>query len=409
MFRFVAKLETLKTQDSKLKTQNSKLKKEGVILSYLFPTYNKWPVKVKEASGTTIVDDQGKKYLDFVAGIAVCNLGHCHPTVNEAIKNQLNKVSHVSNLFHIEGQEEVASLLVSHSSGDAVFFCNSGTEANEAAIKLVRKATGKKKIITFYQSFHGRTLGSLSATGQEKIHEGFTPLLQGFTYLPYNNSEALTEAVDSDVAAIFLEVIQGEGGVHEATDEFIETINYLKEKYNLLVVVDEVQTGIGRTGKAFGYQHYNLSPDIITVAKGLGNGFPVGGLIGKQHLIEAFGPGSHGSTFGGNPLAMAAAYSTVDTIFQESFLKDVEEKSGYFIENLKDALETSKVVKQIRGKGLMIGIECHQDVSSFISSLREKGLLVLNAGSNVLRLLPPLTVTYEEIDQALTMLKNELM
>ena len=384
------------------------MKKEGVNLSCLFPTYNKWPVKVKEAYGTTIVDDDGKKYLDFVAGIAVCNLGHCHPTVNEAIINQLNKVSHVSNLFHIEGQEEVANLLVSNSSGDAVFFCNSGAEANEAAIKLVRKATGKKKIITFQQSFHGRTMGSLSATGQEKIHKGFEPLLQGFTYLPYNDSEALTSTMGDDVAAIFLEVIQGEGGVHEATEQFIATINQLKEKYNCLVVVDEVQTGIGRTGKAFGYQHYHLSPDIITVAKGLGNGFPVGGLIGKKSLIDAFGPGSHGSTFGGNPVAMAAAYSTIQTVFQESFLKEIEEKSSYFFNSIKNVLSDCKAVKQIRGKGLMVGIECHQDVSLVISSLRDKGLLVLNAGPNVIRLLPPLTVTYDELDQAITMITAEL-
>lgn len=377
-------------------------------MSYLFPTYNRWPITVKEAKGTTIIDDQGKNYLDFVAGIAVCNLGHCHPVVNEAIINQVGKVSHVSNLFHIEGQEKVASLLVSHSSGDAVFFCNSGTEANEAAIKLVRKATKKEKIITFQQSFHGRTMGSLSATGQEKIHQGFAPLLSGFSYLPYNDSNALIEAVDESVAAIFIEVIQGEGGVHEISDQFVETINELKAKYNFLIVIDEVQTGIGRTGKPFAYQHYHLSPDIITVAKGLGNGFPVGGLIGKKHLIEAFGPGSHGSTFGGNPLAMAAALATLSLIFQEPFLKEVTEKSTYFLTNLTAALGSSSKVKGIRGKGLMIGIECYQDVSPVIISLRNKGLLVLNAGPNVLRLLPPLIVSYEEIKIAISMIKNEL-
>lgn len=376
-------------------------------MSNLFPTYNKWPITVKEANGTTLIDDNGKRYLDFVAGIAVCNLGHCHPHVNQAIKNQLDKVLHVSNLFHIEGQDDVANQLVSNSSGDLVFFCNSGTEANEAAIKLVRKATNKKKIITFYQSFHGRTMGSLSATGQDKIHQGFGPLLEGFTYVPFNDCDALKAVVDHEVAAIILEVIQGEGGVHEVTSEFIETINMLKEKHNLLVVVDEVQTGIGRTGKAFGYQHYNLSPDIITVAKGLGNGFPVGGLIGKQHLIEAFGPGSHGSTFGGNPLAMAAATATTETIFTEEFLNDVLDKGNYIFSKLKNAIQSS-IVKQVRGKGLMIGIECHQDVSSFISSLRDDGLLVLNAGPNVIRLLPPLTVSYKEIDQAVESIASVL-
>lgn len=377
-------------------------------MSYLFPTYNKWPIKVKEGHGTMLIDDEGKSYLDFVAGIAVCNLGHCHPDVNKAVKAQLDKICHVSNLFHIEGQEEVANQLATHSCGDAVFFCNSGTEANEAAIKLVRKASGKQKIITFYQSFHGRTMGSLSATGQEKIQQGFAPLLPGFTYLPFNDCQSLIDSCGEDVAAIFLEVIQGEGGVNEATEQFIETIIKLQKSYKVLVVVDEVQTGIGRTGKAFGYQHYPLSPDIITVAKGLGNGFPVGALIGKKHLIEAFGPGSHGSTFGGNPLAMAASLVTTRTIFQESFLDEVVQKGNYLMTKLNLVLQTSKIVKEIRGKGLMVGIECHCDVGGVITSLRKKGLLVLNAGQTVLRLLPPLTVSYEELDQALVMIEQEL-
>lgn len=378
-------------------------------MSYLFPTYNKWPITVKEAEGTTLIDDQGKSYLDFVAGIAVCNLGHCNPIVNEAVKEQLEKVLHVSNLFHIDGQEKVAQYLVENSSGDAVFFCNSGAEANEAAIKLIRKATGKSKIITFHQSFHGRTMGSLSATGQEKIHQGFAPLLEGFKYLPYNDCEALINEVDDNVAAVFLEVVQGEGGVREATATFIETINELKEKYSFLVVVDEVQTGIGRTGKAFGYQHYQFQPDIITVAKGLGNGFPVGGLIGKADLINAFGPGSHGSTFGGNPLAMAAAGATLKTVFEADFLNSVEEKGAYFFDKLTKSLQGANIVKEIRGKGLMVGIECDEDVSSFITSLREEGLLVLKAGPNVIRLLPPLTVSFEELDEAITKISQALV
>ncbi|MFN7251775.1 MAG: acetylornithine transaminase [Anaerobacillus sp.] len=377
-------------------------------MSSLFPTYNKWPITVQEAKGTTLIDNNGKRYLDFVAGIAVCNLGHCHPDVNEAIKNQLDKVVHVSNLFNIEGQEKVANKLVAHSSGDAVFFCNSGTEANEAAIKLIRKATGKLKIITFFQSFHGRTMGSLSATGQDKVHQGFAPLLEGFVYVPYNDCDALKSVIDGDVAAIFLEVIQGEGGVHEATREFIATINELKEKHNLLVVVDEVQTGIGRTGKPFGYQHYDLDPDIITIAKGLGNGFPVGGLIGKKHLINAFGPGSHGSTFGGNPLAMAAAYATIETIFCREFIDAVVEKGDYIFSKLQETLHSATIVKEVRGRGLMIGIECHEEVSTIISSLRENGLLVLNAGPNVIRLLPPLTVSEAEIDLAVELISLAL-
>lgn len=377
-------------------------------MSYLFPTYNRWQIKVKEAQGSTLIDDKGKKYLDFVSGIAVCNLGHCHPVVNQAIKDQLEKVVHVSNLFQIEGQEEAAKLLVSHSTGDAVFFCNSGAEANEAAIKLVRKHTGKKKIITFHQSFHGRTMGSLSATGQEKIHQGFGPLLEHFHYVPYNDPQALEEVVDEEVGAIILEVIQGEGGIHEATKPFIKMINDLQQKYELLVVVDEVQTGIGRTGKAFAYQHTNLSPDIITVAKGLGNGVPVGALIGKEKLIQTFQPGTHGSTFGGNPLAMAAAKATLQVIFEQSFLEDVQTKGTYFKKKLEQAVRTIAMVKEVRGTGLLLGIECYDDVAPCIVALQEEGLLVLNAGPKVLRILPPLTVSYEEIDKAIDLIIKQL-
>lgn len=368
-------------------------------MSYLFPTYARWDVTIKEAKGSWVTDVNDIKYLDFISGIAVCNLGHANEEVTNAVQEQLTKYWHMSNLFHQPIQEEVAKLLVETSDGDAVFFCNSGAEANEAAIKLARKHTGKTKIVTFLQSFHGRTFATMSATGQEKIQQGFGPLLEKFQYLPYNNVDALDE-LGNDVAAIMLEVVQGEGGVIPAEKEFIQKITETCKKIGALLIIDEVQTGIGRTGKPFGYQHYGVKPDIITSAKGLGSGLPVGAMIGQKSLIKTFQAGSHGSTFGGNPIAMAAAKVTLETIFEEEFLKEVEEKSNYLIGKLNSLVGKHPLVNEVRGKGLLIGIECKEQVSQLIDQLRNHKLLVLPAGPNVIRLLPPLTVSYEEIDTA---------
>ncbi|WP_078435215.1 acetylornithine transaminase [Metabacillus halosaccharovorans] len=368
-------------------------------MSYLFPTYARWDVTIKEAKGSWVTDVNDVKYLDFISGIAVCNLGHANEEVSNAVQEQLTKYLHMSNLFHQPIQEEVAKLLVEASDGDAVFFCNSGAEANEAAIKLARKHTGKHKIVTFLQSFHGRTFATMSATGQEKIQQGFGPLLETFQYLTFNNVEALDE-LGTDVAAIMLEVVQGEGGVVPADKEFIEKIAETCQKIGALLIIDEVQTGIGRTGKPFGYQHFGIKPDIITSAKGLGSGLPVGAMIGQKSLIETFQAGSHGSTFGGNPIAMAAAKVTLEKIFDEEFLKEVEGKSNYLIGKLNNLVGKHPLVNDVRGKGLLIGIECKEQVSEIINQLREQKLLVLPAGPNVIRLLPPLTVSYEEIDIA---------
>ncbi|NSL51484.1 acetylornithine transaminase [Calidifontibacillus erzurumensis] len=377
-------------------------------MSALFPNYARWDIEIVEGKGTKVIDKNGKEYLDFIAGIAVCNLGHRPPKVQKAIEEQLNKVWHVSNLFQASHQEGVAKLLTEHSVGDYVFFCNSGAEANEAAIKIARKHTGRHKIITFKQSFHGRTFATMTATGQEKIHSGFGPLLQEFIYLPYNDENAIEEAMNDEIAAVMLEVIQGEGGVNPGEDAFLKKCQQLCEKYGALFIIDEVQTGIGRTGKAFAYQHADLSPDIITVAKGLGSGFPVGAMIGKAHLKDTFSPGTHGSTFGGTPLAMAAAKATLEEIFQAEFLQQVREKSEYFLTKLNTELDNIPFVKQVKGKGLLLGIECDQDVSPFIEEIHKQGLLVLTAGPKVIRLLPPLTVSFEEIDQAVQILKQSL-
>lgn len=377
-------------------------------MSALFPTYNRFDISVASAEGTTITDDAGKEYLDFGSGISVCNLGHRHAAVQQAVEKQLKKYWHVSNLYHIPLQEKVAKQLTDHSAGTYVFFCNSGAEANEAAIKLARKATGKTKIISFEQSFHGRTFATMSATGQDKIKDGFGPMLQSFEYVPYNDLAALQEAVDDETAAVMLEVIQGEGGVVVGDTAFIKAVEKVCDEQGVLLIVDEIQTGLGRTGKPFAHQHYGISPDIITVAKALGNGLPVGAMIGKKELRDVFGPGSHGTTFGGNPLAMAAAQAVLTVIFQEAFLQDVEKKAIYLQEQLQATLGNLPIVQGIRGKGLMIGIVCRDDISSLIPEMIQKGLIVLQAGPNVIRLLPALTITEKDIDQAVHTLGETL-
>lgn len=377
-------------------------------MSSLFPTYNRWDVEIESGQGTKVKDNTGKEYLDFVSGIGVTNLGHRHPKVQTAIEEQLNKVWHTSNLFQIAGQEKVAEKLVQHSSGDVVMFCNSGAEANEAAIKLARKHTQKKKIVTFEQSFHGRTYATMSATAQEKVKQGFGPPLETFIHVPYNDIEALREAVDNETAAVMVEAVQGEGGVNPASPGFLQEIEKVCQAHEVLFIIDEVQTGIGRTGKVFAYQHDGISPDIITVAKGLGNGFPVGAMIGKQELADTFGPGTHGTTFGGNPLAMAAADAVLDVVFDEDFLVGVTKKGEYLLKKLQEELTDSPFVEQVRGKGLMIGIACHEEVGEIVTALREQGLLVLVAGPKVIRLLPPLIVTKEEIDHAVSLIVDQI-
>lgn len=382
--------------------------KELYLVSNLFPTYQRKDIHFVKGTGSYLIDDQNKHYLDFLSGIAVCNLGHCHPKVISALHNQIETLWHVSNLFTINKQEEVAKNLCKSFENGLAFFCNSGTEANEAAIKLARKYTGKSHIISFKQSFHGRTFGSMAATGQEKIHEGYGKMLNGFTYVPFNDLETLQLEITEDTGAIILEVIQGEGGVIVGEEDFFEGIAALCEKYELLLIIDEVQTGIGRTGSMFAYEQTPLKPDIITLAKGLGNGMPVGALIGHKKLASAFSFGSHGSTFGGNYLAMTSAYETVNIINQKEFLTTVVNKGDYLKSKLNEMIEQFPIVKDIRGKGLMIGIQCTQNVNVLVEQLLEKGLIVGTAGTNMLRLLPPLTVSHKEIDKAVFCL-NEVL
>lgn len=380
--------------------------------THLFPTYSRRAVEIVKGNGTKVIDRNGKEYLDFTSGIAVCNLGHCHPKLVEAVTKQMGEMWHISNLFPNALQEEVALKLTENIDLDYVFFCNSGAEANEAALKLARKHTGKSVVITFQQSFHGRTFATMSATGQSKVHDGFGPLLPTFLHLPFNDIKALQEAMNEEVAGVMVEIVQGEGGVALADKEFLQEIEQLCNKYGALYIVDEVQTGIGRTGTMFSYEQTGTSPHIVTVAKALGNGIPVGAMIGKKELVSTFTAGTHGSTFGGNFLAMTAAKEVLHIISNPSFLEEVTHKGLYLQKRLRKELQVMDSIHEVRGKGLLIGIQFTCDVAPIISRLEEEGLLVLQAGANVLRILPPLTVTEGEIDQAVHMMKsicNELL
>ena len=375
-------------------------------MSALFQNYARRPIAIKSGKGTIVYDTNGKRYLDFTSGIAVCSLGHANPKLAEALKQQSEKLWHISNLFESPMQEKLAQTLVANTHLSHAFFCNSGAEANEAAIKLARKHTGKHHIIVFEQSFHGRTFGAMSATGQEKVRNGFGPLVSQFTTLPFNDVVALENAIDDSVAAIMLELIQGEGGVNAVTDEFAQAIQKICDEKGILLIVDEVQTGIGRTGTRFAYEQTVLKPHIVSMAKGLGGGFPIGGILGVAELFNTFNAGTHGTTFGGNPLAVAVAQTVVDIVFEPSFLANVQQMSAYFIEQLQTHLPSSF---SVQGKGLMLGLYCGgEDVAPVVSKLDEAGLLTVAAGPKVIRLLPPLTVSKEEIDEAVAILKNTL-
>lgn len=374
-------------------------------MSALFQNYARRPIAIVEGKGTIVHDTNGKRYLDFTSGIAVCSLGHAHPAIVEAIQKQSEKLWHISNLFQSPGQEKLAETLVRDTHLSHAFFCNSGAEANETAIKIARKHTGKHHIIVFEQSFHGRTFGAMSATGQDKVRNGFGPLVSQFTTLPFNDVEALKATIDDSVAAIMLELIQGEGGVNAVTPEFAQAIKEICDKHDILLIVDEVQTGIGRTGTRFAYEQTVLKPNIVSMAKGLGGGFPIGGILGTANLFDTFSAGTHGTTFGGNPLGVAVAQTVLDTIFQPEFLANVQQKSTYFIQKLRVAFPDEKYT--IQGKGLMLGLGLGgEEVAPYVTKLDEAGLLTVAAGPKVIRLLPPLTVSEAEIDEAVEILKS---
>ncbi|MFN4012727.1 MAG: aspartate aminotransferase family protein [Aquificaceae bacterium] len=374
---------------------------------HLMNTYKRLPVKFVRGEGVYLYDDKGKRYLDMLAGIAVNALGYGDVELTEALCKQAREILHISNLFENPWQEELAKELVEEfwTSGK-VFFCNSGTEANEGAIKLVRRyfyERGEKKyrIITFYNSFHGRTFGSMSATAQEKIQKGFEPLLEGFDYAELNNFDSVLKALKRDTAGIMLEVIQGEGGIREADPEFMQKVQELCRDEGLLLIVDEVQTGVGRTGKFYAYQHYHIKPDIITLAKGLGGGVPIGALLARDEVAHAFGFGSHGSTFGGNPLACKAALVVVKRV--RGLLSHVERVGAYFKRRLQEL-----GVGEVRGKGLMLGLELERPCQQVVLEALERGLVINCTSERVLRFVPPLIIEQRHVDEAVEILKDIL-
>ncbi|MFZ7944759.1 MULTISPECIES: acetylornithine transaminase [Bacillaceae] len=381
-------------------------------ISPVMATYARFPITLTKGKGSYVWDDQGNQYLDFTSGIATCNLGHVPDSVKEKLEEQLQNLWHCSNLYNIPNQEQLAGLLTANSCGDQVFFCNSGAEANEAAIKLARryankvKGSGSAEVVTFQQSFHGRTLATLTATGQEKIQQGFSPLMPGFSYLPFNDSEALDKLSKIKPAAVLLELVQGEGGVIPANPEWVKKLAQMCKENNILLMVDEIQTGIGRTGTLFAYEQYGIEPDVISIAKGLGSGFPIGAIIAKEEAAKGFEPGSHGSTFGGNPLATAAGVATVTYILTSKLLESVNEMSAYLDLQLQGFKEKYSLIKEIRGKGLLKGLVVEGNAGEIVQKAIKNNLLILTAGPNVLRVLPPLTVTKEEINEFVNILEN---
>ncbi|MCE5194496.1 MAG: acetylornithine transaminase [Nitrospiraceae bacterium] len=383
---------------------------------FIMNTYNRFPIVLRKGRGIKVWDTEGKEYLDFIGGIAVNILGHCHPKIVIALQKQTQRLMHVSNLYHIEPQIKLAKLLVSHSFADKVFFCNSGAEANEAAIKLARKYAkehlGKDKfeIITALNSFHGRTLATVAATGQEKFQKGFEPLMPGFQYVPFNDIDALKKAVNGKTCAVMLEPVQGEGGIKIPDLDYLKNVRELCDKNNILLIFDEVQTGIGRTGKLFAYENFNVIPDIMTLAKGLGNGFPIGAMLATDKIASAFVPGSHASTFGGNPLACTAAIATIETLLEDGFLLDQCKRMGEYMKNefRKFHEEFPNLIVDVRGMGLLIGIEFTRDCAEIVKACLTKGLLINCTAGNVLRFAPPLIVQEKDID-AMTDILGEIL
>lgn len=373
------------------------------------------PVCFQYGKGMNLWDTEGKKYYDFLAGIAVNALGHSHPKLINAIKEQAEKLIHCSSLYYIETQAKLAKVLVENSCADRIFFANSGAEANEGAIKLARiyfykkGLTGKYEIITLQNSFHGRTLTTVAATGQEKYHKPYNPLTPKFVSVPINDLEALKSAISDSTCAVMLELIQGESGINPTNQEYMKAVRKLCDEKGILLIFDEIQSGLGRTGKLFCYEHYDVEPDIFTLAKALGGGFPIGALCAKEFVAQAFEPGDHGSTFGGNPLACAAGLAVMDTLLNDGLVENAQKVGSYFIEKLQTLKNKYPILSQVRGKGLMIGVQFSIDKAKEIKDmLFEKGYLIGNVGSNILRISPPLIVTKQDIDSMVDTLDSVL-
>lgn len=375
---------------------------------YVMETYARANLLFVRGVGTRLWDADGREFLDFAAGIAVCSLGHCHPAVTKAIQEQTAKLVHTSNLFLNEWQPRLAEKLITHGfDGGVCFFANSGAEANEALIKLARKAghdQGRYEIIAMNDSFHGRTLATLAATGRSKYRKGFQPDMPGFKFVDYNSIDAIREAVNEHTAAVMLEPVQGEGGIIPAAPGYLEAVRELCDQHGIMLLFDEVQCGMGRTGKFFAWQNSGVKPDALSMAKALGNGFPIGAMLASEKYAKVLTPGTHASTFGGTPLACAAACAVIDTFDREHILENVQTRSAYLMEKLSALSSKYPCVKGVRGLGLMIGVVMDRPAGPVLAILREKGMIALSAGETVLRLVPPLTVTQADCEKAVALI-----
>ena len=367
-------------------------------------TYKRFPVVLSKGDGCTLYDTDGRRYTDFVAGIAVCNLGHSHQGIAQALSAQAQTLWHVSNLFYTIPQVELAGWLTQNSFADRAFFCNSGAEANEAAIKLARKYVKDKgekeryRIITMEKSFHGRTMATLSATGQDKIKKGFEPVLEGFDHIPFNDIEALRKSIGPSTCAVLLEPIQGEGGVRCPDPDYLKAVRRLCDETNVLLIFDEIQTGMGRTGKLFAYEHFGIEPDIMTLAKALANGLPIGAMLAREDVAESFGPGVHASTFGGTPIVTAASAQVIKVLLEENIIGHCAEMGAYFKEKLSELKAGHELIVDVRGMGLLLGMKLKIEGDAIVNSCMEKGFLINCIQGNILRFIPPLIIEKKEID-----------
>lgn len=379
---------------------------------YLMQTYQRQPLSIVRGRGTKVYDLEGREYTDFVGGIAVNILGHGHPDLIHAIQRQTQQLIHTSNLYYTEPQVKLAQMLVDHSFADKVFFCNSGAEASEAAIKLVRRyshdkyGAGRYEIITMKNSFHGRTMATLTATGQEKVQQGYDPLVPGFRYVAFNSLAELEQAISDKTAAIMLEPIQGEGGVHVADRTYLAGLRALCTRRDILLIFDEVQTGMGRTGTLFAYEQLGVQPDIMTLAKGLGGGVPIGACLAIDSVAKAFGPGSHASTFGGNPLACAAALAVFRVLLEGRVLDQARRMGDYLAKGLSECKDRHRVVRDVRGLGLLQGMELDIGAKTVVKDCLTRGILINNTGEHVLRFVPPLIITQREVDRLIEVLSQ---
>jgi acetylornithine/N-succinyldiaminopimelate aminotransferase len=375
---------------------------------FVMQTYGRQPLALSHGKGAEVWDVEGKSYLDCFAGVAVNNIGHAHPKVALAICHQAQRMIHCSNVYYTQEQVELAQLLTQVSPHDRVFFANSGAEANEGAIKLARKYTGKGEIISTDNSFHGRTLATVTATGQDKYKEPFKPLPGGFKHVPYGDIQAMAEAITEDTAAIILEPIQGEGGVIVPPEGYLQNVEKICRNTDILLIMDEIQTGFGRTGEMFASTLFGVEPDITTIAKAMGGGYPIGAILANERIASAFDPGDHGSTFGGNPLGCAAAKASIEVMLDENLAHQSQELGAYLKAKLEQMTSKYDIVKEVRGKGLMIGIELTKNCGDVVNEAREQGVLVNCTADTVIRLLPPLIITKEQLDVVVAVLDGAL-